>query len=76
MKHKCGGYVSYDTRKKDDSGFPIRETAEIETVVDLGSNAPDDCGAGTQKVVEALEAIVKKRFRVDRKVECRESWEC
>lgn len=77
MKYKCGGYVGYDTRKKDENfGYPIRTSVEVETVVDLPRGAtPDDCGAGTAAVVKALEEIVKKRFKVDRHVECNESWE-
>lgn len=77
MKYKCGGYVSYDTRKKDENfGFPIRTSVEVEVVVDLPKgNVPDDCGAGTATVVKALEEKVKKRFKTDRHVECSESWE-
>lgn len=78
MRYKCGGYVSYDTRKKDEIfGFPIRTSVEVETIIDLPKGcSPDDCGVGTAAVVKALEEIVKKRFKVDRHVECGESWEC
>ena len=76
MKYKCGGYVSYDTRKKDQNGWPIRNTIEVEAVIDLGKNCPDDCGHGTSLVMKTLEEIVKKRFTLDRHVECTECWEC
>ena len=75
MKYKVGGYVSYDTPKKDEYGYPLRKTVEINTEVELGKNTPDDCGAGTNAVVCALEAIVEKRFKVDRNVKCSECWE-
>lgn len=77
MRYRCGGYVSYDTRQKDQHGYPIRTSIEVEEVVDLPKgNVPDDCGAGTAAVVKALEEKVKKRFKTDRHVECTESWEC
>lgn len=76
MKYKCGGYVSYDTRKKGPDGWPVRNTIEVEAVIDLGKNVPDDCGAGTSKIMKTLEDIVKKQFKVDRHVVCAECWEC
>lgn len=74
MKTKVGGYVSYDTRKKDESGWPIRRTIEVYTEVDLKGHSADDCGYGTNLVVKALEEKVKKKFKGNRNVECRESW--
>ena len=74
MKYKTGGYVSYDSRTKDASGYQVRETVEVYTVVDLGRNSPDDCGYGTNMCVRALEAKVAAKFKVDRNVVCIECW--
>lgn len=69
----CGGYVSYDTRKKDDWGFPIR--TEIEVYVKMPAEGYyDDCGYWTNLLVKALEAKVAKKFKTNRNVECRECW--
>lgn len=71
---RFGGYVSYDTNRKNDFGTPIRETEEV--AVWLSSDIDEsDCGWGTEQVTKALEAKISKRFKkTDRNVECRESW--
>ena len=75
MLYKVGGYVHYDTPKKDEWGFPVRTCTEVYTEVELGNNTPDDCGYGTETACKALEAKVAKRFKRDRNVECRECWQ-
>lgn len=71
---RVGGYVSFDGRKKDASGWPIRETEEVYTDVDLKGHSADDCGEGTRIICDALTAKVAKRFKTDRNVECTECW--
>jgi hypothetical protein len=67
----CGGYVSWDARKRDRHGDPVRTTRELHVWVPAGL-ATDDCGAGTAALVAALVAKAGARTRVA----CRECWDC
>jgi hypothetical protein len=60
----CGGYVRWDTRKKDNNGWPIRTEREVRVWMPAG-NPYDDCGYWTNLLVETLKDKVGPKPNIE-----------
>jgi hypothetical protein len=74
-KHQvlCGGYVSWDLRRKDDYGYPLRRTKEVHVWMPAEGDY-SDCGYWTNKLVSALKKTAEKHGK--KNVEVSECWQC